>query len=202
MTTHSTGTVQMKKLRPVASLFGMVLLLGGCQHHPAPVTLPPMLKAPEITKPDPQTPSMEGSLPPALLKAPKVRVTEVRPKRPSRKAAPKTPVSDPPVTAADASTATGAPAVQAPLPEGSSVGELSAGGDANPKTQQEAAGLISASERRLDALSPSVVQQQQTQIRKVRYFLKQATQALSTGDTEGAKTLAMKAKLLVDDLEK
>ncbi len=35
----------------------------------------------------------------------------------------------------------------------------------------------------------------------VRNFQKQAQQALKTGDAEGAKTLATKGKLLLDDLE-
>jgi len=36
----------------------------------------------------------------------------------------------------------------------------------------------------------------------VRNFRKDAQEALKSGDAEGAKTLATKAKLLLDDLEK
>jgi hypothetical protein len=86
--------------------------------------------------------------------------------------------------------------------EASPVGELSAGGNAAPQTQQDASDLISSSEQRLARLSQAIARQQQAQLRKVRYFLKQAKQALNTGDAEGAKTLATKAKLLLDDVVK
>jgi ribosomal protein S20 len=39
-------------------------------------------------------------------------------------------------------------------------------------------------------------------VSKVRNFWKDAQDALKSGDAEGAKTLATKAKLLLDDLEK
>jgi hypothetical protein len=75
---------------------------------------------------------------------------------------------------------------------------LSAGGDSSPKTPK-AAELIAACERRLNDL-PQDVAEQQSQLRKVRLFLRQAKQALGTGDAEGAMTLATKANLLLDDL--
>ncbi len=37
---------------------------------------------------------------------------------------------------------------------------------------------------------------------KIKNFQRQAKQAMSSGDAEGAKTLATKAKLLLDDLDK
>ena len=44
--------------------------------------------------------------------------------------------------------------------------------------------------------------EQKAQVSKVKNFLKDAQDALKSGDAEGAKTLATKAKLLLDDLEK
>jgi hypothetical protein len=128
--------------------------------------------------------------------APTVKVTEVKPKRPAKRTTPKTPApveTPPPVETA--STA-------APTPAASPIGELSTGGDATPQRQQEATDLIATSERRVDALSKNTSEYQQSQIRKASYFLRQAKQALSTGDIEGAMTLATKAKLLMDDLSK
>jgi len=46
------------------------------------------------------------------------------------------------------------------------------------------------------------VNQQRAQVRQVQQFVKQAQQALESGDAQGASTLATKAKLLMDDLEK
>ncbi len=82
------------------------------------------------------------------------------------------------------------------------IGELTAGGAANPQAQQEAADLIASIEKRLNVMSAQTVRRQRTQINRVRNFWRQAREALSTGDTDGAKTLATKAKLLLDDLEK
>ncbi len=48
----------------------------------------------------------------------------------------------------------------------------------------------------------AIVAGEKAQVSKVKNFLKDAQEALKTGDAEGAKTLATKAKLLLDDLEK
>jgi len=137
---------------------------------------------------------MEGSIPDSISMAPAIRVTQVKPKRNPKKTSPKGVASDPSLAVEEATTG--------PSSDASSIGELSTGDDSNPKTQQETSDLIIESEHRLNALPQTTVRAQQSQIRKVRYFLKQAKQALNTGDVEGAKTLATKAKLLMDDLEK
>jgi hypothetical protein len=91
--------------------------------------------------------------------------------------------------------------IEAPT-EGSAIGALTSGGEANPRSQQEAADMIAANDKRLNALSARVVEEQKSQISKVKNFQRQAQEALSSGDAEGAKTLATKAKLLLDDLSK
>jgi ribosomal protein S20 len=62
--------------------------------------------------------------------------------------------------------------------------------------------MIAANEKRLNALPAQIVEEQKAQISKVKTFQRQAQEALSSGDAEGAKTLATKAKLLLDDLSK
>ena len=62
--------------------------------------------------------------------------------------------------------------------------------------------MIASNERRLNGLSSQLQESEKAQISKVRNFQKQAQDALSSGDVEGAKTLATKAKLLLDDMEK
>jgi ribosomal protein S20 len=89
-----------------------------------------------------------------------------------------------------------------PTPEDTAIGALTAGGEANPQTKQEAADLITWSEKRLNALPAQKAEDERAQVSKVRNFLKDAQEALKTGDAEGAKMLATKAKLLLDDLEK
>ena len=90
-----------------------------------------------------------------------------------------------------------------PPVETSAIGELTSGGaEANPRSQQEAADMIAANEKRLNALPSQILDEQKAQISKVKNFQRQAQEALSSGDAEGAKTLATKAKLLLDDLSK
>ena len=86
--------------------------------------------------------------------------------------------------------------------EASPIGALTTGGAASPQLQQETTDLINSSERRAEDLSRNATQDQQSQLRKAIYFIRQARQALATGDVDGAKTLATKAKLLIDDLAK
>jgi hypothetical protein len=80
------------------------------------------------------------------------------------------------------------------------IGELT-GGDVNPQTRQEAADLIASNDKRLKALPASILKNQRTQVSKIRNFQKQALDALNSGDAEGAKTLATKAKLLLYELD-
>jgi hypothetical protein len=134
-----------------------------------------------------------------MIDAPQIKLppvpyaTNAKPKRERKKPAPK--VVPPPEPVQVASTPT-------PTPEETAIGALTAGGEASPQTKQEAAELIGSSEKRLNALSAQKAEEQKAQISKVRNFLKDAQDALKSGDAEGAKTLATKAKLLLDDLEK
>ena len=76
------------------------------------------------------------------------------------------------------------------------------GGDQSPRARQEAADLIAATEKRINALPKDTAKAQAAQINKVRNFLREAQSALRSGDAEGARTLAMKGKLLLDDVDK
>jgi ribosomal protein S20 len=89
-----------------------------------------------------------------------------------------------------------------PSPEVTAIGALTAGGETNPQAKQEAADLIASIEKRLNAFTAQTTDDQKAQISKVRNFWRDAQAALKSGDAEGAKTLATKAKLLLDDLEK
>ena len=117
-----------------------------------------------------------------------------KPKREKKRPAPK--VAPPPEPAQVASAA---PPVSA---EETAIGALTAGGEASPQTKQEAADLIASIEKRLNALPAQKTDDQKAQVSKVKNFLKDSQEALKSGDAEGAKTLATKAKLLLDDLEK
>jgi hypothetical protein len=94
------------------------------------------------------------------------------------------------------------PAAQ-PAPEAAAIGSLTTtGATTDPQAKQDAADLITSNEKRLGALSQQKLDDEKAQVNTARNFQKQAQEALSSGDAEGAKTLATKAKLLLDDIEK
>jgi ribosomal protein S20 len=92
--------------------------------------------------------------------------------------------------------------VAEPGSQAAAIGALTAGEEANPQTKQDAADLIVSIEKRLNSLPAQTTDEQKAQISKVRNFWRDAQAALKSGDAEGAMTLATKAKLLLDDLEK
>jgi ribosomal protein S20 len=181
----------MRTRTGVALCFGLTVGLGGCRHRAQVATLPAVLTPvalEDIPAPEnlPMVEAQPANLPPVPVVA-----SAGKPKREKKKPAPKAPVPEP-VQVASA----------APPPEETAIGALTAGGETNPQTKQEAEDLITSSEKRLTALSAQKAEEEKAQVSKVKNFLKDAQEALKTGDAEGAKTLATKAKLLLDDLEK
>jgi ribosomal protein S20 len=185
----------MQKIAWTTLWFGLTIGLAGCRHKPQLAPLPPVM-APvaleDIPEPDnlPMVEVAPESLPPVPVS------TEAgKPKR-KKKQPPK--VVAPPEPAPETQIAS---AAEAPTPD-AAVGALTAGGETNPQTKQEAEALIASIDKRLNALPAQKVEEQKAQVSKVRNFWKDAQEALKSGDAEGAKTLATKAKLLLDDLEK
>lgn len=172
---------------------GLLAGLAGCRHKQQVAPLPPVLAPVALeTIPEPEDlPMVEAP----QIKLPPVPVaTNAKPKRQRKKPAPKVvPVPEPVQLAG---------AVTPPTPEETAIGALTAGGETNPQTKQDATDLIASSEKRLSGLSAQKAEEEKAQVSKVKNFLKDAQEALKTGDAEGAKTLATKAKLLLDDLEK
>lgn len=171
--------------------FALLLVAGlaGCRHKAPAFTIPRGVQAPVALDepPTPDQPPMIASLPvpelppistPALSPAPRHRPNP-------------TPKEEQPAT----QVAEAAPAELA-------IGTLSSGGDLAPQIQQQAQDMISSILKRIAALSAKTADAEKRQVRQVRHFLDQAQQALNSGDTEGAKNLATKARLLMDDLEK
>ncbi len=190
-------------MRRAFAVTAMVLALSGCSlHHKArPLVLPPFTPVELAQVPEPVDPPIieadddEEDLPPV----PVAEGAAAVPRRPKRRAAK---VAAP----AAAPTADQAPPVQAAADASagaaSVIGELTPGGDLDPKTQHDATELIAANEKRLNGLPAETLKAQAPLVSNVRNFQKQAQQALHSGDAGGAKTLATKAKLLLDDLEK
>jgi hypothetical protein len=184
--------------RLLTAALGVWLLCGvsGCRHKtqiaPLPAITTPM-ELVDIPEPD-DLPLLEATpvkLPPEPTAAAAAKLKREHKKPPAKVAS-----VAPPATPAVPTTTTD------PSPEVTAIGALTAGGEENPQTKQEASDLIASIEKRLNALPTQTTDDQKAQISKVRNFWRDAQEALKSGDAEGAKTLATKAKLLLDDLEK
>jgi hypothetical protein len=176
--------------RPVLPLL-LCAALAGCRQKIAPYTIPLAAQAPVALEQPPTN------------QPPPVITTE-----PSPDFGPLPPVNPPPPAPRRHSGPKEEPAPPAPTeapvppPPDLSIGSLSTGTGSTPQVQQQAQDMISSILKSVTALPAKTADAQKHQIRQVRHFLDQAQQALNTGDTEGAKNLATKARLLMDDLEK
>ena len=189
-----TGNIT-QKIAWTTLWFGLTMGMAGCRHKPQLAPLPPVM-APvaleDIPEPD-DLPLVEE--PPVKLPTVPVSTEAGKPKK--RRKQPKVVAPAEPVAETQVAGAAGG----APSPD-AAVGALTAGGETNPQTKQDAEELIASIDKRLNALPAQKVEGQKAQVAKVRNFWKDAQDALKSGDAEGAKTLATKAKLLLDDLEK
>ncbi len=82
------------------------------------------------------------------------------------------------------------------------LGQLSAGGDSGTGLRAETNTLLTTQKLRLEKLPATIGATHAADVEQARRFLKSAEDAWKTGDVEGAHTLAVKAKVLIDDLSK
>jgi len=177
------------------------LVLTGCFHRSHPAQTQPL--APTLQGSQPTTPAPEPTTP--ELPAPVVS-EPVKPAEPSAAAstlpaneAPKPPVHHTPNTVKK--PANSHPQVASNGAAGvSAIGQLSSGDPAAYRRQTEDS--IAATERGLKAITRSLNDQEQRTVAHIREFLKQAHQALASGDVDGAHTLAAKAKVLLGELSR
>jgi hypothetical protein len=190
-------------MRPAKTLAFMALFtvsLSGCSVlHRQPPPLAPALQTgqgaiAEEQKKEQQGPPAAPLPQPAAQTAPPQLppVKPVKVKKRSKKPAPIPPAS--PVETAQA----------AENPSGASpIGVLTTGDSAaGEQTKHDTTNLIAQTKQGLAAIRRPLSHDQQTTQAEIRTFLKQAQVALDNGDTDGAHTLATKAKLLLDELTK
>lgn len=80
----------------------------------------------------------------------------------------------------------------------SAVGQLSSGDPADYRLETE--DTIASTERGLKSINRPLNDQEQKTADHIREFLKEAREALASGDVDGAHTLAAKAKVLLAEL--
>lgn len=85
-------------------------------------------------------------------------------------------------------------------PAVSAIGQLSSGDPADYRN--ETSESINSIERGLNGLGRTLSDPEQKTADNIREFLKEARAALATGDVDGAHTLAVKAKVLLEELTK
>ena len=179
--------------RPASILALTLLCLSatGCFHKkPKPAVLP-QTTAPVALEPVPDKAVIEPTpVPPSPVPTANTKPKPRTPRRPK-------PATPPPAPApTEVATTTPTPA------DTNAIGQLSTGGDTSDRAKSEARALISQTQKRLAALSPESARHHATAISQIRTFLRQADEALNSNDIDGARNLANKAKLLLDDIKK
>jgi hypothetical protein len=180
------------------------LLLTGCVHVPvhwshrrqAQAVAPPLAAStspkPATTAPD--LPASATVIPPQPLPADTKPLPTNPTKKPDKH---KKPAATIPQDQAIAGTE-GTPPPSAINPGVSAIGQISLGGHSD--SQQQTVDSLNGTERDLNGISRRMSDAEQKTAIQIRAYIKQARTALTTGDVDGAETLAAKAKVLLSEL--
>ncbi len=178
---------------PARSLAGLLplLLLTACFHRTHQVQAP-SLAPPIETLPPPNTTPVD------LPKS--ASIIPTRPTENAKTVAEKLPPKPPHVKHHKPPADRNPEVASVETPEVSAVGQLSTGDPADYRLETE--DLIATTERGLDTLNRQLSDSDKKTADQIHDFLKQAREALASGDTDGAHTLAAKAKVLLAELVK
>ncbi len=171
------------------------LLLTACVHKNDQAQNQPL--APPIIDIPPTTPPPSPTeLPPPVVTVPPTQAPQITPPpqpetKPAKKPAhhPKSEKTSEKSTEQAANN--GTPAVSA-------IGQLSPGDSSNLRDQTVES--IASTERGLKDINRTLSDQEQKTVTQIKEFLKQARTALTSGDVDGAHTLALKAKVLLGEI--
>ena len=168
-----------------------LLSLTGCIHiHKTQVAqnqpLAPSIEDTTQAKPDPPRPE-SANLPPPDVTIQAQPLPQIQPpaepvKKPPRH---KKPPANPQVASSE-------------VPATSIIGQLSTGDPPNKRQQTDAS--IQSTQKGLDGITRKLNDQEQKTVAQIQGYLKQAKDALTAGDVDGAYMLADKAKVLLDEL--
>jgi hypothetical protein len=175
------------KLSARSAAWLLPLLLTGCPHKTQVAQNQPLAPPIEDTPPYKPEPA-PANLPPPEVTIPVQSVPQVPvPAEPVKK-----PVKHKKPTNTNTQVASnGTSAVPA-------IGQLSSG-DA-PNMRQQTDDSIASTEKSLNGITRKLSDQEEKTAAQVREYLKQARDALTAGDVDGAHTLAGKAKVLLEEL--
>lgn len=170
-------------------------LLTACTHKNQQAQNQPLAPPIVDTLPAP-TPSPTELPPPVVTVPPQPAATIPPPAKPAEKPV-KHPVHHP---KSDTKTAEQKTTEQASNGSAgvSAIGQLSPGDPSELRTQTVES--LATTEHGLKDINRSLSDQEQKTVTQIREFLKQARTALSSGDVDGAHTLALKAKVLLSEI--
>jgi len=176
-------------------LLPLLPFVQGCDHKAQIAQTQPL--APPIEDKQPEKPATvsKADLPPPEVGGAKPDAKDTTPPPEP----PKKPVHHPKKPATPASpTQEAANTPPTPTPSVSAVGQLSSGasGDVRSETQE----LINTTEKGVNGITRPLSDSETKTAAQIHEFLKQAREALTTGDVDGASTLAKKAKVLLAEL--
>ena len=165
------------------------LLLTGCPHKTHQVAQVQPMAPPIEEAPPPKAEPAPTNLPPPEVTIPAQPLPQIAP--------PPEPVKKPPKHSKKPAN-TNTQIASNETPAVSAIGTLSTGDSPNKRQQADAS--IESTEKSLNGISRSLSDQEQKTAAQIREFIKQAREALTAGDVDGANTLAIKAKVLLDEL--
>lgn len=180
-----------------------LLLLTSCAHKKNQAQVQPPLAPPiEDTPPSPPN-NAPANLPPPVITIPQqTGQQQTKPAAPTadNKTSPKpaAPRHHKPAAKSEQAPANSERAANGNPPEVSAIGQLSSGEPSD--VGKQAADSIASTEQKLNQIHRKLSDQEQKTAAQIREFLKQARAALTSGDTDGAYTLALKAKVLLGEL--
>jgi hypothetical protein len=189
----------------------LLALCVGCARRRHPVTPPPQAQAPSLPTPE-ETAALMPPLPtlPASTPRPVILNTAVPPETSEHarrrlfrhRAKPEAAGSHSQETTQPASEPAPNPQVAGnPPSDVSPIGQLStASGDGGAADRAAIAKLIDSTQKGLDAIKHPLNGREQKTAAQIRTFLAHARDALKTNDLDGARTLAVKAHLLLQEL--
>jgi hypothetical protein len=188
-------------------LLAALPLLQGCEHKKVQVAQTPALP-PIVDTPPPKPATVSpADLPPPVIGNPQPADTKETakapepPKKPVRH--PKKPATTPsteakPVQEAANATSPASPSGTQPAESVPAIGQLSGGASGDVKNETEES--INATEKGLNGITRPLSSSEVKTAAQIREFLKQAREAMATGDADGAHTLVSKAKVLLAEL--
>jgi hypothetical protein len=189
-----------------ACLLAFLPLLQGCDQKSKAAQTQPL--APPIVDAPPPKPATVSTadLPPPVVgntqpTQPPQDTAAAKPAEPPKKPVhhrKSTPSTGSNTTAATDTAKATPPAQAAGQPSESAIGQLSGGASGDLRSQTEE--TINSVEKGVNAITRTLNDSEVKTVAQIREFLKEAREALATGDTDGAHTLANKAKVLLGEL--